>query len=108
MNKQFLSINEVANKLKIHRNTVSNMIKDGRINTTDIGGKKLIHCYELNNLKNGTSHTPITLEIDTEIQNLMMEIERLNSERDLILKNYVLDGLRNLRINSKEGEITNG
>ena len=108
MNKQFLTINEVANKLKIHRNTVSNMIKDGRIKTTDVGGRKLIHSYELDNLKNGTSHTPITLEIDTKIQELMIEIEKLNDERSLILKNYMLDGLKSLRVGVKEGETVNG
>jgi excisionase family DNA binding protein len=46
-------IKEVAELLKLHRNTIFNMIQDGRIKANKIGNKYFINETELKRLRGG-------------------------------------------------------
>jgi excisionase family DNA binding protein len=51
MEQQFLSSNEFKHILGIHRNTVINWIKSGRIKSTNINGHYYIPIEEVQRLK---------------------------------------------------------
>ena len=53
MEKKFYRIDEVAKLLSVHRNTISNWIKQGRLRVSVIGGVKLIPATEIEKLEKG-------------------------------------------------------
>ncbi len=53
MEKKFYRIDEVAKLLGVHRNTISNWIKQGRLRVSVIGGVKLIPATEIERLERG-------------------------------------------------------
>ena len=53
MEKKFYRIDEVAKLLSVHRNTISNWIKQGRLKVSVIGGVKLIPATEIERLEKG-------------------------------------------------------
>ena len=53
MEKRFYRIDDVAEMLGVHRNTISNWIKQGKLKTSVIGGIKLIPSTEIDRLEKG-------------------------------------------------------
>jgi len=95
-NKSFFTVTEASKKTKLHRNTISNMIHDGRITPTLIGKRNMIHVSELNRLSYGETCEDQYIKLDLEIALKMSELESLLHKRMSIGKSDFLEQLTKL------------
>lgn len=107
--KHFFNLSETSEILGIHRNTVKNMVDDGRIKVESVGKRSMIHSTEISRIKNGKSlHGDEGLiELDMKISIKMDELNNLLEER----KNYgkmsredFLDQLKKLKVKDSDKE----
>ena len=105
--KDFFNIAEASQLLEVHRNTVSNMIDDGRIETCIVGKRNMIHSSELNRIKNGRISEHSTVEVDVKIAIKIQELQELLTERSNIgrmTKEEFLNGLALLKKNDRKNK----
>ena len=100
--KDFFNMSEASKVLKLHRNTVSNMIDDGRIKVELVGKRNMIHSSEIARIKNGsTEQNSDLIELDMKIAIKMDELQALLDERKnfgKLSKEDFLIGLKSLQL----------
>lgn len=99
--RNFFNIAETAKIMRVHRNTVANMIEDGRLKTKVIGKRKMIHSSEIDKLQMGFSKVDENLlELDLKITIKMEELQELMDQRKnykKLTRDQFLDKLNELR-----------
>jgi len=94
--KSFFTVKEVSQKTGLHRNTISNMIKDERLTPTLIGKRNMIHISEINRIISGSTSDDEHIKLDLEIALKMSELEALLHKRMSIQKDNFLDELKKI------------
>lgn len=81
--KNFFNLSEVSQILGLHRNTIKNMVDDGRIITQEVGKRNMVHSSEIYRIKNGESREDEQglIDLDMKIKIKMDELNSLLDER---------------------------